>query len=119
MSVILDVGQPYSDASIELCRIFNAALIEVNYPINLNLVPHDDPQLCQTEAWIFGPDGFIGAAGEVRYANNTITISHYELDGLAGNLVLTSKDTITLSDLDSLAKIGNCLKKMYDKNLVR
>ena len=116
MSVILDVGQPYSDASIELCRIFNAALGEIDKSINLNMVPNDEPN--KTVSWIFGPN--IGYAAEAQYSDNTVVISNYEFDELAVSLTLLSKETIYLSDLDSLHKIGRCLQRIFDaQNLAR
>ena len=121
MSVTLDVGQPYSDASIELCRIFNTALTEIGCPtIDLRMIPHDEIGGVVV-SWLFGPSSTppTGYAAEVCYTNNLIAISCYEFDELASGLVSRFKETIILSDNDCLIRIGNCLKKiLYDKNLV-
>jgi hypothetical protein len=116
MSVILDVGQPYSDASIELCRIFNTALSEIGLSINLQMVPNDEPN--KTMSWLIGSK--IGYAAEVQYTDNTISISCFEFDELAHSLSPSFKEIIHLSDFDSLSKIGHCLQKFSDyetKNL--
>jgi len=108
MSVTLDVGQPYSDASIELCRIFNTALDEVGSTTSLRMVPNDDPY--HTMSWILGSRP--GLAAEVLYEENAIRISCYEFDELATSLTPIFTEIIHLSDFDSLYKIGHCLKKV-------
>lgn len=107
MGVILDVGQPYMEASIELCRIFNAALSDIGYTTSLKLIPNDLNH-DETHAWLLSE--YQGIAGEIKYTSNaTIDLSFMLVED--GHLKHWFGDIINLNEPDSLKKLGYCLKK--------
>lgn len=107
MSAILDVGQPFSEASIELCNIFNAALNEIDYEASLKLVPNEDYN--ETRGWLLGDK--VGLAGEVVYHNGAIQLHFFKVSPWPVALLPWYDISINLGEPNSLQKLGRCLKR--------
>ena len=107
MSAILDVGQPYTEASIELCNIFNAALNEIGYQASLKLVPNEDHN--ETKGWLLSDK--IGMAGEVVYNKAVIQLHFFKMSLWPVALQPWYDININLSEPNSLRKLGYCLKR--------
>ena len=108
MSAILDVGQPYTQATIELCNILNAALSEIGHQTSLKIVPSETTYDTETKGWLFSES--IGFAGEITYTNQAII----KLDFIRFNepsLQSWFSEIINLNAPDSLQKLGDCLKR--------
>jgi hypothetical protein len=111
MSAILDVGQPYTQASIELCNIFNVALSEINHQVSLKFVPSDAFNNTEIRGWLFSES--IGFAGEVTYTDQAIVklefvkLSHFNVPAIQHWF----SETINLTRPNSLQKLGVCLKR--------
>lgn len=108
MSAILDVGQPYTQASIELCNIFNAALNEIGYQASLKLIPYEDSH--ETKGWLLNEQ--IGEAGEVTYTDQAVIKFHFvKVSPWPVTLLPWYDTTINLSEPSSLQELGHCLKR--------
>lgn len=110
MSAILDVGQPYTESSIELCNIFNAALSEIGYQASFQLIPNEDPY--ETRGWLFNGHRF--EAGEVVYNNAIIKLHFFKISPWPVTLLPWYDIDINLSEPDSLRKLGISLKRFTD-----
>lgn len=105
MSAILDVGQPYTQASIELCNIFNAALSEVKYQTSLKFVPSDAFHDTEIRGWLFSES--IGFAGEVTYTDQAVVKLEFVKLSHFSELSLRHwfSETINLNEPDSLQNL--------------
>lgn len=114
MSAILDVGQPYTQASIELCNILNAALSEIGHQTSLKIVPSDTVYDSETKGWLFSES--VGFAGEITYTNQAIIKLDFVKLSHFSELTLRPwfSEIINLNEPDSLQKLGTCLKRFAD-----
>lgn len=95
------------EASIELCRVFNAALSDIGYTASLKLIP-DDISLQETHAWLLGEHQ--GIAGEIKYTSDaTVEMSFYLMEDAQFRHWFS--ETINLQEPNSLTKLGGCLKR--------